>query len=109
MHLILTKLFNTSVLVSPVKAMALCKILTKRIKSGKSVTIDFLGIQGITGAFLYIVFSNLVKECEKNAEEIKKFISISNPCQTLIDEINYLKNNYKSLGKKIDSLQLSYV
>lgn len=109
MHLILTKFFNTSVLVSPVKAMELCKILTQRVKSGKPITLDFLGVKGITSAFLYIVFSNLIKECEKNAEELKKFISISNPCQTLIDEINYLRDNYKSVSRRIDSLQLSYI
>lgn len=108
MHLILTKLFNTSVLVSPVKAMELCKIITKRIKSGKSVNIDFLGVQAITIAFLYIVFSNLLKECEKSVGDLKKFISISNPSASLIEEMKYLKDNYKTVSKKLDNLQLTY-
>ena len=53
MRLILKKLFNTSVLASPAKAMRLYKILSLRVKNGKTVNLDFLGIQATTTAFLF--------------------------------------------------------
>lgn len=109
MKLILAKLFNTPVLVSPVKAMQLYKIVSQKIKDGNPVTLDFLGVQGITSSFIYIVFSNLLKEYEKNLDELKKFITISNPTQVLIKEIEYLKDNYRVIENKMDRLSISYV
>lgn len=109
MRLILKKFFNTSVLASPAKAMRLYKILSLRVKNGKTVNLDFLGIQATTIAFLYIVFSNLIKECQKNIKEIKGLIYISNASVSLMQEIEYLKENYKQVGKKIDPLKLSFV
>ena len=107
MRLILKKLFNTSVLVSPEKAMRLYKILAARIKDGKSVNIDFLGIEATTIAFIYIVFNNLVKECQKNVKDLRDFISISNAPEALVKEIEYLKENYKKVGSKLDSLNFA--
>ena len=52
MKLILKKILNTSVLASPKKAFQLCKIIAKRVKLGKSINIDFLGIQATTVSFL---------------------------------------------------------
>ena len=78
MKLILSKILNTSVLASPKKALQLYKIIAKRIKLGKSINIDFLGIQATTLSFLYIVFSNVAKDCGKSAKELKNLISISN-------------------------------
>lgn len=109
MRLILKKLLNTSVLVSPTKAMRLYKIIAKRIKAGKPVNIDFLGIEATTIAFLYIVFSNLLKECEKNVKELRSMISISNASESLIEEIEYLEENYKNVGNKLDSLNFSCI
>ncbi|WP_410208802.1 STAS-like domain-containing protein [Fusobacterium sp.] len=107
MRLILKKLFNTSVLVSPIKAMKLYEILSAKIKDGKSVNIDFLGIEATTIAFIYIVFSNLIKECQKNVKDLRDFISISNAPEVFIKEVEYLKDNYKKVSSKLDSLNYS--
>jgi hypothetical protein len=108
MKLILSKILNTSVLVSPKKALQLYKIIAKRIKSGKSVNIDFLGIQATTLSFLYIVFSNVAKDCEKSAKELKQMISISNASHNLIAEMKYLRDNYKQLSLKFSAIEYSY-
>lgn len=108
MKLILSKILNTSVLVSPKKALQLYKIIVERIKNGKNVNIDFLGIQATTLSFLYIVFSNVAKECEKNSKELKQLISISNASHNLIEEMKYLRDNYKQLSLKFSALECSY-
>lgn len=75
MNLVLSKIFETSVLVSPKKATQLCTMIAKKIKNGDEVVIDFHGIKATTLAFLYILFSNVVKECGK---DVKKVISVIN-------------------------------
>ena len=82
MRLILKKLFNTSVLASPAKAMRLYKILSLRVKNGKTVNLDFLGIQATTIAFLYIVFSNLIKECQKYKRDKRTYLYLKCVCIT---------------------------
>lgn len=108
MKLILSKILNTSVLVSPKKAIQLYKIILKRVKMGKPVNIDFLGIQATTLAFLYIVFSNVAKDSEKSIKELKNLISISNASHNLIEEIKYLKENYKKLSVKFSAIEYSF-
>ena len=108
MKLILSKILGTSVLVSPKKALQLYKIIAQKIQSGKSVNIDFLGIQAMTLSFLYIVFSNVAKECEKNSKELKKLISISNASRNLIEKMKYLRDNYKQLSLKFSAIEYSY-
>lgn len=108
MKLVLVKFLNTPVLASPVKAMKLYEILSQKLKAGNRITIDFSGIKGITSYFLYIVFNNLLKEYEKNIEVVKNLISISNPTTILLQEIEYLKFNYKTLKNKIDLLTINF-
>ncbi len=108
MKLILSKILNTSVLVSPKKAMELYKIISDKIKKGGSVNIDFLGIQATTLSFLYIVFTNVARDCEKSAKELKQLISISNASHNLIEEMKYLRDNYKQLSLKFSAIEYSY-
>lgn len=108
MKLILSKILNTSVLASPKKALQLYKIIAKRIKLGKSINIDFLGIQATTLSFFYIVFSNVAKDCGKSAKELKNLISISNASHNLIEEIRYLRDNYKKLSLQFSAIEYSY-
>ncbi|MBU3841420.1 MAG: DUF4325 domain-containing protein [Candidatus Fusobacterium pullicola] len=108
MKLILKKILNTSVLASPKKAFQLCKIIAKRVKLGKSINIDFLGIQATTLSFLYIVFSNVAKECNKSAKELKALISISNASYNLIEEMKYLRDNYKKLSLQFSAIEYDY-
>lgn len=108
MKLILSKLFNTSVLVSPKKALQLYKIISKKIQEGKTINIDFLGIQAMTLSFIYIVFSNVAKECEKSAKELKTLISVSNVSTNLIEEMKYLRDNYKKLSDKFSAIEYSF-
>lgn len=108
MKLILSKILNTTVLVSPKKAFQLYKIISDKIQTGKNINIDFCGIQAMTLSFLYIVFSNVAKDCEKNAKELKKLISISNASHNLIEEMKYLRDNYKQLSLKFSALEYSF-
>lgn len=108
MKLILSKILNTSVLASPKKAILLYKIIAKRIKLGKTINIDFLGIQATTLSFLYIVFSNVAKDCNKTAKELKALISISNASRNLIEEMRYLRDNYKKLSLQFSAIECSY-
>lgn len=108
MKLILSKILNTSVLVSPQKALHLYKIISEKIKNGRNVNIDFLGIQATTLSFLYIVFSNVAKDCKISAKELKQLISVSNASHNLLAEMKYLKDNYKQLSLKFSTLEYSY-
>ena len=42
MNLVLSKIFETSVLVSPKKALQLCSMVARKIKKGDSVVIDHI-------------------------------------------------------------------
>lgn len=108
MKLVLSKILNTSVLVSPKKAYQLYKIIAKRIKLNKPINIDFYGIQGVTLAFMYIVFSNVAKDCGKSAKELRKLISISNVSCNLMEEMKYLRDNYEKLSLKFSTLKYAY-
>lgn len=101
MNLVLSKIFETSVLVSPKKALQLCSMVARKIKNGDEVVMDFKGIKATTLAFLYVLFSNIVKECGK---DVKKMISVVNTSKELKAEFKYFKANYKDLCEKFSSL-----
>lgn len=103
MNLVLSKIFETSVLVSPKKALQLCSMVARKIKKGDSVVIDFNGIKATTLAFLYVLFSNIVKECGK---DVKSLVSIENASKELKEEFKYLKQNYKELCEKFSHLDV---
>lgn len=111
MNLVLSKIFETSVLVSPKKALQLCSMVARKIKKGDSVVIDFRdsvvidfnGIKATTLAFLYVLFSNIVKECGKDVESL---VSIENASKELKEEFKYLKQNYKELCEKFSHLDV---
>lgn len=71
MNLVLSKIFETSVLVSPKKALQLCSMVARKIKKGDSVVIDFNGIKATTLAFLYVLFSNNVVKMSKALYQLK--------------------------------------
>lgn len=99
MNLVLSKIFETSVLVSPKKALQLCSMVARKIKKGDSVVIDFNGIKATTLAFLYV----LLKECGK---DVKSLISVENASKELKEEFKYLKQNYKELCEKFSHLDV---
>ena len=101
MNLVLSKIFETSVLVSPKKATQLCTMIAKKVKNGDEVVIDFHGIKATTLAFLYVLFSNVIKECGK---DVKKVISVINTSNELKEEFKYFKQNYKDLCDKFSGL-----
>lgn len=103
MNLVLSKIFETSVFVSPKKALQLCSMVARKIKKGDSVVIDFNGIKATTLAFLYVLFSNIVKECGK---DVKSLISVENASKELKEEFKYLKQNYKELCEKFSHLDV---
>ena len=103
MNLVLSKIFETSVLVSPKKALQLCSMVARKIKNGDEVVIDFHGIKATTLAFLYVLFSNIVKECGK---DVRKMISVANTSNELKAEFKYFKENYRDLCEKFSSLDV---
>jgi hypothetical protein len=102
MNLVLTNVLETLVLASPKKALKFGAIVVDHLKKGRNVTIDFSGVQGVTVGFLYLLFSNIYKECGKN---ISKLVDVTNVPYKVKASFNYLKENYAEINYKYSCIE----
>lgn len=105
MKIKLKKYFNSSVLVNPGKARKFYERLKNILKLEKEVVLDFNGIKATTFVFLFVLFTNLWKEYGK---ELKNKLVIKNAPANLVEQMNYLKKNYKELNEKFTGTQQSF-
>lgn len=94
MKIKLKKFFNSNILVNPEKAKVLYENIKKLLKKENEIILDFKGIQATTFVFLYVLFSNLWREYGK---DLKNKLTINNAPETLINQMVYLKDNYREL------------
>lgn len=94
MKIKLKKFFNSNILVNPEKAKILYESIKKLLVKENEIILDFKGIQATTFVFLYVLFSNLWKEYGR---DLKNKLTINNAPETLINQMVYLKDNYKEL------------
>nr|WP_307776503.1 STAS-like domain-containing protein [uncultured Cetobacterium sp.] len=110
MKIKLKKYFKSSVLVNPEKAKSLYDRLRKIMKKEKEVVLDFEGIKAITFVFLYVLFTNLWNE---HGKDLKNRLTINNAQENLLEQMMYLRKNYKTLQAKFlgthQNFEISYI
>jgi len=106
MKLVLTSILETLVLASPKKAIEFASVVSSKIKSGDTVSIDFSGVKGVTVNFLYIFFVKMSKECGSN---FFKKICLLNAPEEVIKSMDYLKENYKELDNQFSNIDFCSV
>lgn len=106
MNIVLKKFLNTSLLVSPEKAEKVREVLIKTLKKGKEISLDFTEINTVSLSFLYFLFRDMDKDLLRVSKELVK---IKNPTNSLMEEFQYLKENYKELSYKFKKYETDYL
>ncbi len=106
MTLVLEKILQTSILLCPINAKKLNKIIMGALANNTKVIIDFTNIKSITLAFLYFSMKDVKKYSKGN---LNNLIIVRNPTSFLFEEIEYLKKNYKELSKKFNKIENNYI
>lgn len=98
----LREFLDTCVLMAPEKAKKLREVIYEAISEKKEVILDFSEIRTVTLSFLYYTFKGIRKEFTKRE---KLMLQIKNPTDSLYEEIEYLKSNYKELSSKFKKIE----
>ncbi|MGL5124920.1 MAG: STAS-like domain-containing protein [Fusobacteriaceae bacterium] len=106
MNIVLKKFLKTTLLVSPEKAQKVRTILINALVKGKEISLDFSEINTVSLSFLYFLFRDMDKELTKVSKELMTF---KNPTNFLMDEIQYLKDNYTELSNKFKKYEIDYL
>lgn len=110
MKIKLKKYFNSSMLINPDKAKNFYEKIKEVLKKEEEVVLDFAGIQVTTLVFLYVLFTNLWNEY---GNELKNKLTIKNMSQGLLNQMLYLKDNYKELKTKFlgvhQNFEIAYI
>lgn len=101
MKLVLKKFFNSTLLVSPKKALELYEAVVSSLKKGNELVLDFEGIKATTLVFHYVFYSKLY---ESFGKELKQKIQIKNASKEMIDLLMHLQRNYKELSVKFSGV-----
>lgn len=102
MVLVLKKFLKTSSLICPNNALKLNYIINSALAQNIKITLDFSNVKSISLAFLYFSFRGIKKQYK---DKLKDLIVIKNPTSFLLDEIDYLKKNYRELSKKFNKFE----
>lgn len=98
----LKEFLDTCILIAPEKAKKVREVILERIREKKEVILDFSEIRTVTLAFLFYLFEGVKKEFRKKDLPL---LQIKNPTKSLYEEIDYLKENYKILGRKFKRIE----
>lgn len=102
MVLVLKNFLKTSSLICPSNALKLNYIINSALAQNIKITLDFSNVKSISLAFLYFSFRGIKKQYK---DKLKDLIVIKNPTSFLMDEIDYLKKNYRELSKKFNKFE----
>lgn len=98
----LREFLDTCILMAPEKAKKVREVILEAIAEKKEIILDFSEIRTVTLSFLYYTFKGIRKELTKRE---KLLLQIKNPTESLYEELEYLKSNYKELSLKFKKIE----